>query len=118
MSNIFLYNTPILPDGFVFPQSYIDTVKSNNIIDLEPWDFLCKDMGKSLSYYGALLIEYRDQPLIPFAIASDESGFLMMDMLFWPVLMKVIKVGIQKFIFMIMAIVIVVKIRLGVNNII
>ena len=75
MSNIFLYNTPILPDGFVFPQSYIDTVKSNNIIDLEPWDFLCKDIGKSLSYYGALLIEYRDQPLIPFAIASDESGF-------------------------------------------
>ena len=44
--------------------------------------------------------------------------FLMMDMLFWPVLMEVIKVGIQKFIFMIMAIVIVVKIRLGVNNII
>lgn len=44
--------------------------------------FLCKDIGKSLSYYGALLIEYRDQPLIPFAIASDESGFLMMDMLF------------------------------------
>ena len=49
MSNIFLYNTPILPDGFVFPQSYINTVKSNNIIDLEPWDFLCKDIGKSLS---------------------------------------------------------------------
>lgn len=24
---------------------------------------------------GSLLIEYRDHPLIPFAIASDESGF-------------------------------------------
>lgn len=46
MSNIFLYNTPILPDGFVFPQSYIDTVKSNNIIDLEPWDFFMQRYRK------------------------------------------------------------------------
>lgn len=42
MSNIFLYNTPILPDGFVFPQSYINTVKVENIIDIEPWFFYVK----------------------------------------------------------------------------
>ena len=42
----------------------------------------------------------------------------MMDMLYWPVLMEVIKVEIQKFIFMIMAKVIVVKIQFGINDII
>ncbi|GKX61435.1 hypothetical protein SOASR032_00040 [Pragia fontium] len=28
----------------------------------------------SLSYYGSLLVKYRDHPLIPFAIANDQSG--------------------------------------------
>ncbi len=74
MSDIFLYDTPILPSNFVFPQSYIDTVSLSNMIDIEPWSFLCRDMGMSLSYYGSLLITYKDHPLIPFAIADDQSG--------------------------------------------
>ncbi|MDF7681821.1 hypothetical protein PT300_15030 [Enterobacteriaceae bacterium ESL0689] len=75
MSNIFLYDTPILPNDFTFPQSYIDTVKADNVIKIEPWVFLCHDIGMSLSYYGSLLIKYKDHPLIPFAIANDQSGF-------------------------------------------
>ncbi|MCO6538486.1 MULTISPECIES: hypothetical protein [Gilliamella] len=75
MSNIFLYNLPILPNGFAFPKSYVDTVKNNNIIQIEPWSFLCQDIGMSLSYYGSMLIKYTNHPLIPFAIANDQSGF-------------------------------------------
>lgn len=74
MSDIFLYNTPILPEGFIFPQSYIDTVVDNFTPDIEPWCFLCRNMGASLSYYGSLLIKYKNNPLIPFAIANDQSG--------------------------------------------
>jgi len=74
MSDVFLYNTPILPNGFIFPQSYINTIKVSNIVEVEPWSFLCKNMGMSLSYYGSLLIKYEDHPLIPFAIANDQSG--------------------------------------------
>lgn len=75
MSNIFLYNFPILPNGFVFPKTYIDLIMNNNIIEIEPWSFLCRDKGMSLSYYGSMLIKYKDHPLVPFAIADDQSGF-------------------------------------------
>ncbi|MDF7671073.1 hypothetical protein PT276_07690 [Orbaceae bacterium ESL0721] len=75
MSDIFLYNTPILPEGFIFPQTYIDTVINSPDLNLEPWTFLCRDMATSLSYYGSMLIKYPDHPLIPFAIVNDETGY-------------------------------------------
>lgn len=75
MNEPFLYDMPILPTGFSFPQSYLTLVHGHDLPDLEPWSFLCFTMAKSLNYYGALLQKYSDKPLIPFAIAHDQSGF-------------------------------------------
>lgn len=77
MSKIFLYNLailPRLPKNFVLPESYINLMKRNDFIDIEPWSFLYDDMNDFLNYYSSMLSEYKDHPLIPFAIANDQSG--------------------------------------------
>lgn len=74
MSKLFFYDLPILPPGFSFPQSYLDLAQGHAIPDLEPWKFLFLDMPRSLNYYGAMLQQYRDKPLVPFAILDDPSG--------------------------------------------
>lgn len=74
MTDIFLYDTPILPEGFKFPDEYISMAHMRCLEDIEPWSLLFNDMATSLSYYGAMLNKYKDNPLIPFAIASDQSG--------------------------------------------
>lgn len=74
-TNIFLYDTtPLLPKGFYLPDSYTKYVERNSTVDLEPWEFLCNDLGLSLYYYGAILSGDENRPLIPFAIINDESG--------------------------------------------
>jgi hypothetical protein len=67
---------PVLPSGFDFPQSYLQLVQAQELPNVEPWNFLCLSMAKSLNYYGAMLQKYPDKPLVPFAILSDQSGFL------------------------------------------
>ncbi|MEK9495064.1 hypothetical protein V2H77_01015 [Photorhabdus sp. P32] len=75
MSNIFLFDNPLLPKGFKLPAEYVSLAERCIAIDLEPWTFLYNDMATSLSYYGAMLIKYKDKPLIPFAMVNDQSGF-------------------------------------------
>ena len=75
MSKSFFYDSPILPSGFSFPQSYLQLAQGSDIPDLEPWKFLFLSMPKSLNYYGAMLEKYSDKPLVPFAIIDDQSGF-------------------------------------------
>lgn len=75
MSKIFLYDQPILPKNFLFPDSYIELAKKGLFIDLEPWVLLYNDRATSLRYYDLMLLKYQDKCLIPFAIASDLSGF-------------------------------------------
>ncbi len=76
MRRIFLYDNPIIPEGFKFPEEYITLAKTNPSIDLEPWKLLFNSMGTSLSYYGDMLKKYEDKPLIPFAVFVDESGII------------------------------------------
>jgi len=74
MSGLFLYEQPILPKGFSFPSSYVELAKNGLIDNLEPWLLLYNDMATSLSYYGSMLLKYKEHCLIPFAVASDQSG--------------------------------------------
>ncbi|TPG73992.1 hypothetical protein EAH74_32330 [Pseudomonas mandelii] len=69
----FLYELPILPDGFQFPIDYLNVVLDDEI-DIAPWRFLTKDMALSLFYYGSMLLKFPGAVLIPFAIIQDESG--------------------------------------------
>lgn len=70
---LFFYDTPILPIGFSFPDDYIAIAHEG--AKLDPWEFLCNDMATSLLYYGKLLKKFPGRNLVPFAIASDNSGF-------------------------------------------
>lgn len=74
MSALFLYDSPILPAGFSFPESYLALAHSKRIPCLDPWHFLFSSMPSSLNYYGAMLLKYPDKPLIPFAIINEKSG--------------------------------------------
>ena len=73
MMKPFLYELPILPDDFQFPTDYLDVVSSGEI-DISPWQFLAKDMARSLFYYGSMLLKFSERALVPFAIIQDESG--------------------------------------------
>ncbi|WP_092333075.1 MULTISPECIES: hypothetical protein [unclassified Pseudomonas] len=70
----FLYELPILPNGFKFPADYLSVVMADECSDIEPWRFLSKDMALSLSYYGSMLLKFPGSALVPFAIIHDESG--------------------------------------------
>ncbi|PQP00749.1 hypothetical protein C5612_22680 [Pseudomonas frederiksbergensis] len=70
----FLYDFPILPDGFKFPVEYLNVVFADEIVDIEPWRFLSKNMAGSLFYYGSMLLKFSGAALVPFAIIQDESG--------------------------------------------
>ncbi len=75
MMHPFIYDGSIIPQGFKLPQSYIDLVTQKILPEIEPWFFLSYDIGSTLHYYGSLLIKYPDQPLLPFAMIHDKSGF-------------------------------------------
>ena len=70
----FLYDLPILPNGFKFPIDYLDMVLADDFVDIEPWRFLSKDMATSLFYYSSMLLKFSGAALVPFAIIQDESG--------------------------------------------
>ena len=71
----FMFDGSIIPRGFHLPQDYIDLLTKENLTEIEPWNFLAHDMGASLYYYGSLLIKYPEQPLLPFAMIHDVTGF-------------------------------------------
>jgi hypothetical protein len=70
----FLYNGPLLPEGFRLPTEYQRLVSENALPDAEPWFFLSQDMGATLSYYGAMLQKFPGAFLVPFAMVNDQSG--------------------------------------------
>lgn len=71
----FMFDGPIIPQSFILPKDYIDLFIQKNLPEIEPWRFLAYDMGATLYYYGSLLMKYPDQPLLPFAMIRDETGF-------------------------------------------
>jgi hypothetical protein len=70
----FLYDQPIVPEKFIFPNRYIDIGHGREIGDTSPWKFLFNDPVLSVFYLGSMLVKFGDHPLIPFAIAEDDSG--------------------------------------------
>lgn len=70
----FLFNEPLLPDGFKFPGEYEALVNSASWPEIEPWSFLAADKPLSLSFYGEMLLKFPSMPLIPFACVDDQSG--------------------------------------------
>lgn len=75
MASILLYDKSILPKDFRYPEEYLSIAKTGFEEDIEPWSLLTSNMFRTLNYYESMRDEYKDQVLIPFAIAVDESGY-------------------------------------------
>lgn len=71
----FLFNEPLLPEEFRFPDEYEALVASGSYPDIAPWDFLAKDRALSLSFYSAMQIKFPGTQLVPFACINDLSGY-------------------------------------------
>lgn len=74
MIQSFLYDTPLLPEKFKLSEEYVQLAKDKECINLEPWQLLFYNKPLAIMYYGAMLLRYTDKPLIPFAVANDQSG--------------------------------------------
>lgn len=74
MKKPFLYETPLLPEGFRLPAAYLSLARLGQPMDLDPWQLMFSSMPLALTYYGAMLQRYPDKPLVPFALVNDESG--------------------------------------------
>lgn len=70
----YLFESSILPVGFSLPAGYLEMMASGAGPDLAPWRFLADDMARSLWHYGAMLLKYPGQPLVPFAEINDTTG--------------------------------------------
>jgi len=53
----FLYDLLILPNGFKFPIDYLNVALADEVLDIEPWWLLSKDMATSLFYYSSMLLK-------------------------------------------------------------
>lgn len=71
----FLFNESLLPEGFEFPNRYIEFAQNNSWPDLDPWSFLALDKPTSLLYFGRMSLKFPEATLIPFAWINDQSGF-------------------------------------------
>lgn len=62
-----LFTTEPLPDGFEYPQSFLQFIKSEPFPDLEPWWFLHKFAGTSEAWLKTVRQQYPERKLVPFA---------------------------------------------------
>jgi hypothetical protein len=53
--------------GFQYPQSFLNVIDEDYLIDLEPWWFLCEFEGYSQQWFDEIKKQYPERNLIPFA---------------------------------------------------
>ena len=70
MPNILSPYDKFLTKGFIFTQSFVDYISSENLTDIEPWWFFCKSerAGICIETWCILMKEmYPTRNLVPFA---------------------------------------------------
>lgn len=75
----FLCPKTALANGFQYPQSFLDLINKDYLIDLEPWWFLCEFEGFSQKWFDEIKKQYPDRNLIPFAKKSDSDDIACFD---------------------------------------
>lgn len=60
-------------NGFQYPQSFLDVIAEDDLIDLDPWWFLCEFDGLSQQWLNEIKKQYPERNLIPFAKKSDSG---------------------------------------------
>ncbi|RKP43276.1 SMI1/KNR4 family protein [Trinickia fusca] len=75
----YLFNEEQLPNGFLFPCSFLEFVARDPIPDLEPWWFFCKFKDHADAWINALRRLYPNRHLIPFAKMQDSDDVACFD---------------------------------------
>ena len=65
--------------GFQYPQSFLNVIDEDYLIDLEPWWFLCEFEGYSQQWFDEIKKQYPERNLIPFAKKSDSDDVACFD---------------------------------------
>lgn len=66
-------------NGFKYPQSFLDVIAKDDLIDLDPWWFLCEFDGFSQQWLNEIKKQYPERNLIPFAKRSDSDDVACFD---------------------------------------
>ena len=68
---------PELPEGFAYPQEFLDIMSTPEIINIVPWWFLGEEKELAVFWDGVLKEQCRTQVLVPFAKKDDESDLIV-----------------------------------------
>lgn len=75
----FLCPVTTFENGFQYPQSFLNVIDEDDLIDLEPWWFLCEFEGYSQQWFDEIKKLYPERNLIPFAKKSDSDDVACFD---------------------------------------
>jgi hypothetical protein len=75
----YLFSPESLPEGFVFPPSFLAFVAKEPIPYLEPWWFLCEFQKSADFWLAETHRQYPDRKLIPFAKKSGTDDVACFD---------------------------------------
>ena len=68
-----------LPDGFVYPHSFMEFIKREPLPDMKPWWFLHKYAGTSEAWLKTVREQYPNRQLVPFAKIEHTDDVVCFD---------------------------------------
>ena len=77
--NVYLYAGDEVPDGFEYPESYIEIMSRDFILDIEPWFFICEFKNSALFWMSEIKQLYPTRKLIPFAKVNYSDDIACFD---------------------------------------
>lgn len=75
----YLYTEQELPENFHFPSSFLDMVKMDQVLDLDPWWFLYEFENAAKQWLSEIKKQYPDRHLVPFAKISYSDDIACFD---------------------------------------
>lgn len=75
----YLYTEKELPENFYFPSSFLDMVKMDQVLDLDPWWFLYEFENVAKQWLSEIKKQYPDRNLVPFAKISYSDDIACFD---------------------------------------
>lgn len=76
---VYLYEKNELPDGFKYPEDYIEIINMDIIPDIEPWSFICEFQESSSFWMMEVKTKYPNRELVPFAKVNYSDDIACFD---------------------------------------